>query len=296
MDSKSGSFIHWLETRYSYDVRARSKKVQQKAIDFFFGKNHLKILDIGSGIGANTKYLAPHLSVNQEWTLLEIDNRLIETALHELSRWSAQKGWNVITAPNQRIIKRKHGEILVRMKNRSFYDLVSPDRIRQYDLVTANAFFDLIPSQSFTKFATALFLAAKPLLSSLNYISIHLDPEDKTDNKYISLYESHMMRKSKFGSPMGPRCRGQMIKILTRLGFQVFFDESIWKIPARDKIMMDFMFDFFNQAISEMVSDTQKLEGFNLWKKNKLDLLKEKRLTMTVKHVDYFAQPKVNLC
>jgi hypothetical protein len=179
-------------------------------------------------------------------------------------------------------------------KNRSFFELKSREDISNYDLITANAFFDLIPLEKFTMFASILSSAGKPLLATLNFISMNFDPGDRADRSYISLYESHMTRPNEFGPPMGPRCGDQMVKILGGLGFSVYSAKSTWKIPAQDKIMMNFMFGFLDGALSEMITDSQRIEQLGGWKRNKFRLLGKKRLQLTIEHLDLFAQPKVN--
>lgn len=297
MRSRSGfSFVNWLRARYPYDARARSKKVQQKAVDWFAGRSCLKILDLGSGIGANTQYFAPIFPSLQEWTLLEIEPGLIQATFYELQKWADQKGWKALTTPKQLTIETSHGEITVLLKRKSLFKLMSADEIRPYDLVTANALFDLIPPDKFMEFASVLFRAARPLLSTLNYHSMHFDPKDGADEYYLSLYESHMMRNNEVGSSMGPQCVHQMVKMLNQVGFRVYSDVSIWKIPPDDKIMMDFMFGFLKQALSEMIVDSQEFQKFNLWKRKKLSLLEKNRLQLTVKHWDFFAQSEFNIC
>lgn len=287
------SFTRWLRTRFLYDAKARSKKVEKTLLDYFSDKSCIRILDLGSGLGANTQYYAPLFPSSQDWTLLEIDRKLAETSLWDLRTWASRGTWNVNSFTDHLVIRTGERTISVYTKNTSFFELNTPGSLADQDLIMSNAFFDLIPQDKFTRFASILSSAQKPLLSTLNYVSMHFTPKEKADKDYISLYESHMLRPKEFGRPMGFRCGEKMKKTLSRGGYTVHSDQSLWEISPRDEEMMDFIFWFLDEAIGEMIPGSQEKEKMKHWKKSKLLLLEKNHLHLTVKHLDYFAHPKV---
>jgi len=290
--SKSGfPSTEWLKTRYPYDAGTRSKRIEKKVLDHFSGRFRLRILDIGSGLGANIRYYGPLFSSSQEWTLLEIEPRLADDSLEELKAWASREGRSVRALPHGLSIENEDGEISIRMKQASFFDLKSSDDLGRYDLITANAFFDLIPQDRFAAFASILSSSHKPLLATLNYESTKFRPEDRKDRDFIAQYESHMMRSRDIGPSMGPRCCARMNEILTALGYCVYAGKSTWKIPAQDKAMMNFMFGFLEDALGEMLGGSQERDEFDRWMKKKSALLERNRLELSVNHMDFFAKP-----
>lgn len=293
MDSKSElSFLEWLQVRYPYDAKARSKEVEQKTIDYFSGRTHLRILDLGSGTGANTRYYAPRFPSSQEWILLENERRLTEATSRELMSWAFRQKRKFRLTPDRLNIENGKGEISIQIKNASFFELESEEDICGYDLVTSNAFFDLISRERFLRFASLLASAAKPLLATLNYTSMRFDPAQRSDETYIPLYESHMRKPKGFGPPMGPLCGDRMVETLGSFGFTVNSGESLWNILSEDKTMMKYMLGFMDEALCGMLKDSRKLRRFDGWKKDKWRLIETGRLKLIVGHLDCFARPE----
>ena len=131
----------WLHERYRFDAAARCWRVQAAAVAYFAGRSRLRVLDLGAGLGANTRYYTTALPYDQEWTLLEHDPTLAAQCPSALAVWAEEQGWQVRrTATHSLRIDRgdKHRCLAIRVVHGPVEHMdraVSLDRV---DLVTVS--------------------------------------------------------------------------------------------------------------------------------------------------------------
>ena len=78
----------WLDLREAADRRARSREIANAVSARFALRDELRIVDLGSGTGANLRATASLLPNRQAWTLVDNDPELSEAAKVKLSRWA----------------------------------------------------------------------------------------------------------------------------------------------------------------------------------------------------------------
>ncbi len=78
----------WLDLREAVDARARNADVASAVAARFALRDELRILDLGSGTGANLRATATLLPTRQIWTLVDRDTTLLDAARAKLTRWA----------------------------------------------------------------------------------------------------------------------------------------------------------------------------------------------------------------
>src|SRR5918994_737676 len=66
----------WLALREPADAAARSKPLAERAVRAL-PSDRVRAVDLGTGTGSNVRFLAPYLPPDQEWLLVDEDERLL---------------------------------------------------------------------------------------------------------------------------------------------------------------------------------------------------------------------------
>ena len=67
----------WLALREPVDAASRNQELTARLCDWRRGQGNLSVLDLGSGAGANGRFLAPLLGSGQHWRLVDHDPALL---------------------------------------------------------------------------------------------------------------------------------------------------------------------------------------------------------------------------
>lgn len=280
----------WLHERYRFDAAARCRRVQAAAVAHLTGRLRLRVLDLGAGLGANTRYYATALPCDQEWTLLEHDPTLAEQCQTALTVWAEEQGWHARrTAAHSLRIDGGDKCLEIRVVHGTVQHMGRAVSLDGVDVVTANALFDLFSVAQFRALTAQLALRRIPLLTTLNYTAMAFAPPVAEDEYFLRLYEQHMTREQAWGQAMGPQCADCMRTVLASLGYTVRHGTSVWTVAETDQAMLRAMLGFMQAAIPSVVSSAEALHAFHAWLAAKNHLIAQRRLRLRVHHVDLFA-------
>lgn len=281
---------NWLSERYQFDATARCKKLEEIVFSHFHGREFIRVLDVGAGLGANIRYYGNFLACDQEWTLVEKDTSLARACLPELSRWAESNGWDFKLTPEGLEIRQHYKHILIHILTTSMFNLDSLVNLPAVDLTTANAVFDLLSKEQLFTFVTQLSSYHIPIYATLNFTSMLFEPQSEEDLEYIHLYEQHMRRRQDFGFAMGPDCSDRMITLLENMGYAISFGKSIWIIRSEDRKMFRCMLTFMQVAISELLATSTEFAKLDKWVLGKLRQADRGQLELRVEHMDIFGR------
>ncbi|MBN4081253.1 hypothetical protein JYT44_02690 [Caldithrix abyssi] len=282
--------LGWQQERFPFDAFARNQKIEKIFLNYFTRKTSLKIVDVGSGLAANTRYSSENFPFDQDWTLIENDPIILENCLQTLIEWAKERQWPYVHSPNELELYTPNKYIHIKIVRGSFMDLDKLVDLSEIDLITASAVFDLFSKNQFRTFAHILASHRLPLFTTLNYLSMVFEPQGTEDHKYIKYYENHMTQPREFGSKMGPYCSQNMTKILENVGYHITTGSSNWLINSKNSKMMNYLLRFMHVAIREMLKSPTELNQLEQWISNKKQLVQNGELSLKVNHMDIWSQ------
>ena len=136
----SGFSPNWLALREQADHRSRAPHLAFKIAAKLAGFVNVRIVDLGCGTGSNLRALAPILSNDQYWHLVDYSEDLLAHARILLREWADYAE----TTSEGMTLYFDEKIIHVRFSNVDLKDGISGLLTPRPDLVTSSAFFDLI--------------------------------------------------------------------------------------------------------------------------------------------------------
>lgn len=244
----------WLALREPADHAARNPQVLAAVGSYFAAKASLTIIDLGCGAGSNLRGSFAALPGRQHWTLVDFDQRLLDTARETLRVWADEA--------------REQGEELVIAKDGKAItiDFRQADLNKdlewvlgwQPDLVTAAALFDLTSKRWIERFVAALASQRLPLYTVLTYDGREKwHPPHEADPRMLAAFAHHQKTDKGFGPAAGADATELMAEAFRKSGFAVSTADSAWQIGAERHDLAQALL----QGIANAVSETGHVDG-----------------------------------
>jgi len=286
---------NWLNLRYAFDNAARNPQLEWDCINQFAFLSELKIIDLGTGTGANFRYYAEKLPQNQSWICVEHDPELTPYFWENVKKWANSLNFDVKEGEKGLFLAKAGQQIEVQLVHGDILDLDKLVNLMDIDLIVANAVFDLFSQDQFEAFSHILSQHQLSLLFTLNYEDMHFFPVEDQDAFFVQKYNSHMERAQDFGKGMGIQANEMMkLSLEKRLG-QVELGGSNWDIQAKDTEMLRYLLHFMEDALSNWPLNETELGALRLWLARKRHMLDQQQLSLQVRHRDLYATffPKI---
>lgn len=300
----SPSFVpaeyEWLLLRFDADRRSRAPGLLAMAQEHAGRHAPVRILDLGAGSGSNLLYLAPRLpAAAQDWTLIDRDAALVTRVEASFAAMAPGIPGMALGAGELRA-----GDRTIR------YRLEIGDFLRgdggvfgeSWDLVVANAVFDLLSAEQLERFfdlAVEHWQRSRPPM----YFTINLDhelaiaPGAAHDEAVRALFHAHMQRQQWFGRAVGPDNAQAMARIAGQRGLIVHTAPSPWRIGAGEPQMLHANLDFVDHAVHEMLAEPDaaqdrarapnlSVEELGRWLDARRAQIDRGELTLSVGHQD----------
>jgi len=275
---------NWLTDRFEVDAEARNKKVEANFLEMIIEKEHLNLIDLGSGTGGNLVYLLPKIKCNQSWYLVEQDMVLIKACQQRLSKmYKTSLSGNEMSLTNgaQAInLKWFHMDIVDFLEQHSYQN--------NFDILTASALFDVLPKTTYQKIVD--FARSKELIlfGTLNYENTFFKNATETDNYYTKLYQKHMKLPQTYGIKMGGDCKADMLSLLNETEKQsLILNESNWLLNQAHSSMLKQLIQFFAESIPDLLTTKDEQKAFNNWISLKNQQVEHNELSVIVEHFDF---------
>ncbi|ADJ27880.1 class I SAM-dependent methyltransferase [Nitrosococcus watsonii] len=268
----------WLRLRYQLDGAARDRSLEAQALTQLSKGEQLRVLDLGAGAGANLCYYAHLLPSSTQWWLVERDSELLGQFPQFIIDFLGEEINTVHPLAD---------------------DFLAPDcpiYKSSFDLVLANAVFDLLSASQFQRLLQ-LFRQAWAEKSPLFLFTLNLDrgirfyPTDKETEHWCCRYESLMHRPQHFGQAMAAHCGREMEKLFLENGFNVNSASSAWNILPLQKEALLAKLDFFEKAMAESIRPhSQQWDLFQRWLGGKRYQVYQQEISLHVPHRDFLAR------
>jgi SAM-dependent methyltransferase len=269
----------WLDLREAADRRARNDEIADAVAARFALRDELRIVDLGSGTGANLRVTASLLPNRQAWTLIDNDPELSEAARAKLCRWAdaAERDGETLR------LKKGERDITVTFATA---DLANGDTTlldNAPHLVTASAFFDLVSEDFIRRLAKAVMSSGAAFYAALTYNGLQKwTPHRPADNQMTAAFHRHQMQDKGFGPAAGPLAASQLADQFRLNGYLVLEGDSPWQLERGDRMLIDELVR--GQVVA--VTETGMVDA-----KTVVAWINVSRAAAVVGHTDTFAVP-----
>ena len=193
----------WLDLRAGADARARNRAIETAMIEAL-PEVAVRVLDLGSGTGANLAALAPGLGRAQVWTLADNDAALLKR----------------VTAPAGVGVDCKVADL-----SGDLSGLFDPAP----DLVTASAFFDLCGAQMVDALVRQIAGAGAIFYTVLSYDGRESwSPPHPLDGAILDAFHRDQQRDKGLGPALGPEATAYLMRAFITAGYKVRTGPSDW--------------------------------------------------------------------
>ena len=285
--------IQWLAHRYACDAEARHPEIEHKFLAFF--EQHqtaLKVVDVGSGTGANVRYYFDHIPHAQEWTLIEQNGSLRDECRRSLAAFAKEQGYDWQERDDTFRLADAQKTATIRLVPGRIEHIEQLADLSQTDVVTANAVFDLLSYEHFDTLVGTLARHNVCLLATLNYYETSFLPFSEEDYRFTRWYHLHMKRPQPTGIAMGPDCSEEMLDVLAEHHMMIEQEGSQWHLKQHATTMHHYLLHFIEHAVAELSLSTDEQHDFDAWLSHKKTLCRQRKLEIIVDHSDIFAYPR----
>jgi SAM-dependent methyltransferase len=286
----SGFTTDWLELREAADGNARSAYLCTQLAAALTPGRERRVVDLGSGIGANLRYLAPRLGGDQHWLLVDHDQALLDYAPHATKAWADAKGLTVSADGGEFSASGDRFSLGLRWRKAditlSLDRLITPD----VDLVTASALLDLVSTDWIERLVQQCRAACCALMLALSYDGrMTWQPALDADEAIRGLFNRHQRTDKGFGRAVGPDGVVEAARQLRGAAFEVLSDRSDWRLTGADARLQRALLIGCAQAATAM---NQDFAGrIDEWLGQRLALIAHPEGEVTVGHVDLLGLP-----
>ncbi|MDO6824613.1 glycosyltransferase [Marinobacter sp. 1_MG-2023] len=265
----------WLQVRETADHRARSVNLTQKLEHWLHAlptnDGPVRIVDIGTGRGSNVAYLAPALSMSQEWLLVDQDESLLAEAALRSKKLDV----------SMRMLQH-------RLMPGDFHGFL-PHHI---SLVTASALIDLVSEAWLAELVKEVVSKQAAILVVLSYTGrFALTPAHEQDDLLIDLVNQHQHGNKGTGAALGPDAASALAEKLALNGYDVQVEETPWHLTCKDARLAEMLMAGWVTAAKQRSPDAVAL--LDAWFVARKHQLAAGELEITVCHQDVLGLPPV---
>jgi len=252
----------------------------------------LCILDLGTGSGANLRYLAPRLGPVQRWRLVDNDAALLADLPRALRNWAQANRCSVEACDARLSIQSSSFSAILDLDHRDLATGFDQLTLGDVDLITASALLDLVSHAWIEHLVQHCRRASCAVLFALSYDGgTAWEPELAMDEQVRRLLNQHQGSDKGFGPAAGPQAVPHAAKCLQDAGFQVLQGRSDWLLNAADGALQAALATDWAQAAAAV--DPRKSARITEWLQQRLKLIQRRNSVLNVGHIDLFGMPRV---
>ena len=216
----------WLDLREPADRRARSTELAHE-LAAALRPGPVRVLDVGCGSGATTRWLAPLLPGPQEWTLLDRDPALL-----------------ALVPERTKDVRDRDGAPVTCSTRRAEITALTARDLASTNAVTASALLDVLTADEVDGLAATCAVARVPALLTLSVTGrVEIDPSDpvdpEIDSDVAAAFNAHQCRTVAGRRLLGPDAPGAAADAFHRHGMTVRTAETPWRLDDADRALTD---------------------------------------------------------
>jgi SAM-dependent methyltransferase len=199
-------YARYLAAKKSVDDRALDRRVLADLCRLMPAAPH-RVLEVGAGLGTMVaRLLEWHVLSTGEYTLLDVDGRLLDDSRTWLARWAAGRGLPVEQLPGG----LRLGDLRVRLVEAELAGYLEDGHAEAADLLVGSAFLDLVDVPAVLPGLLRLLVPG-----GLYWFPVTFDgesvfqPDHPADAEVLGAYHATMDERVRHGRPAGERRAGR---------------------------------------------------------------------------------------
>ncbi len=284
----SGFSAEWLRLREPTDAASRNSELTARLIAWRRRHDALSVLDLGSGAGANFRFLAPALGGGQRWRLLDHDPALLTRAGEVLRQWAAKRSMTVADQGETLVLEDDTNHCRLEWLCLDLNEDWERLAVANAQLVTASALIDLVSADWLERLARRCRKWRATVLIVLSYDgTLAWQPAAEGDERVREWVNRHQRTDKGFGPALGPDAASALADLLERLGYRVDLRPSPWTLAAQDAALQTALLDGWTEAVRQIAPEPKN--WLDAWSRHRRDLIERGHSHLTVGHWDLFA-------
>ncbi len=274
----------WLALREPVDEAARAQTLVQKLAEALPQQEPLDVLDLGTGTGANARYLMDRLPGAQRWLLVDNDEELLKQVPDQMTAWAAARNYEVFSGPSGMSIKATKGTRLLETRKQSLRAL-DAGLFKGRALVTVSALLDLVSDDWLRTFIPRCREANAAVMFALSYDGrIRCEPMETEDFTIRDLVNRHQKTDKGFGNALGPDAVRVAEDYLRRLGYVVKREASDWRVPpGMGEVQRQIIGGWAEAALEVAPTQADMIQG---WRERRVQHVEHGNSRLIVGHLD----------
>lgn len=263
----------WLALRERADAAARAGELVDDLAPFLPADRPLVVHDLGSGTGSMARWLAPRLRGRQRWVLHDRDGDLLD---------------RVATYPPP---ENADGTVVTLETRQDDITRLSPETLRDADLVTASALIDMMTAAEIDRFVAGCAGARCPVLITLSVVGrVELAPEEELDRVVMEAFNAHQRRTTGDEPRLGPDASRATAAGLEAAGLDVTVRPSPWRLHVKQQALTEaWLTGWVEAAVEQRPGLAAAAEAYA---GRRLAQAATGTLSVTVHHEDLLAVPR----
>ena len=205
-DPMTYGYTRYLAAKKSVDDRALNRQVLAE-LRRLLPAGAPRILEIGAGLGTMVARLLDWGVVSAgEYTLLDVDGRLLRDSRHWLGEWASARGVPCAPLPDG----LRLGDLRVRLVEAELGSYLAAGSGAPAELLIANAFLDLVDVPAVLPDLFRLLVPGGAWWFTVNFDGESVfQPDDPRDDEVLSAYHRTMDDRVRYGRPAGESRSGR---------------------------------------------------------------------------------------
>jgi hypothetical protein len=289
----SGFSLDWLRLRAPFDRAARDPALARRFAALLRRPTDrpLRLVDLGTGTGANARALAPVIGGDQDWLLIDNDPALLGFCAAEHIAWATREGYGVEKQPGAVVIR---AETACWRFTAQQYDLASELArclAEPFDALTLSALADLASANWIDTLAVQLERRRVPLLSSLMVDGRRQwQPPAAADALVREAFAAHQRRDHGLGPALAGAAPVYLGARLAAAGYAVATAPSDWQVGSDQPALLAAVLEAERSAAG--AARPEAAAAIALWAEERRAALAAGRLSLTIGHRDLLARPR----
>jgi hypothetical protein len=248
-----GFSLDWLRLRAPIDGAARDAGLAQRFAAALRrpADRAVRLVDLGSGTGANARALAPLIGGDQEWLLVDDDAALLEFCAAEHIAWAAREGWSVEKSGDAVLVQGSSGRWRFSARRADLAHELGAALAESPDGIAFAGLADLVSAGWIDALAVEIERRRVPLLSALAADGRRRwQPPDAADDELRDAFGRHQRRDKGFGPALGGAGTVYLGARMAAAGCAVATAASDWVLDAGQNSLLATLIEAERQAAS----------------------------------------------